>query len=84
VPSTRTSAPSGITRGIVSFRRGADVARHLRTVSEMQHEGLAAISSTVLHGVTVLRMCTIHPGTSESDLELTVSALERAWVRARR
>jgi aromatic-L-amino-acid/L-tryptophan decarboxylase len=68
--------------GIVSFRRGDDAARHLRTVSEMQAEGVAAISSTVLHGVTVLRMCTIHPATSESDLELTVSALERAWVRA--
>jgi aromatic-L-amino-acid/L-tryptophan decarboxylase len=68
--------------GIVSFRRGDDAARHLRTVSEMQAEGVAAISSTVLHGVTVLRMCTINPATSESDLELTVSALERAWVRA--
>ena len=68
--------------GIVSFRRGDDAARHLRTVSEMQAEGVAAISSTVLHGVTVLRMCAIHPATSESDLELTVSALERAWLRA--
>jgi glutamate/tyrosine decarboxylase-like PLP-dependent enzyme len=68
--------------GIVSFRRGADAERHLRTVAEMQAEGVAAVSSTVLHGVTVLRMCTIHPGTSDADLELTVAALERAWERA--
>jgi glutamate/tyrosine decarboxylase-like PLP-dependent enzyme len=68
--------------GIVSFRRGDDAERHLRTVSEMQADGVAAISSTVLHGVTVLRMCTINPGTSEEDLALTVDALERAWSRA--
>jgi aromatic-L-amino-acid decarboxylase len=67
---------------IVSFRRGDEAARHLRTVSEMQAEGVAAVSSSVLHGVTVLRMCTINPSTSESDLELTVAALERAWERA--
>jgi hypothetical protein len=48
----------------------------------MQAEGVAAVSSTVLHGVTVLRMCTINPSTSDSDLELTVTALERAWERA--
>jgi hypothetical protein len=48
----------------------------------MQAEGVAAISSTVLHGVTVLRMCTINPGTSDADLDLTVAALERAWARA--
>ena len=68
--------------GIVSFRRSDDAARHLRTVAEMQADGVAAISSTVLHGVTVLRMCTINPGTSQADLELTVEALERAWTRA--
>jgi glutamate/tyrosine decarboxylase-like PLP-dependent enzyme len=68
--------------GIVSFRRDDDAARHLRTVSEVQADGVAAVSSTVLHGVTVLRMCTIHPDTSEADLEQTVAALERAWSRA--
>jgi aromatic-L-amino-acid/L-tryptophan decarboxylase len=67
---------------IVSFRRDGDAARHLRTVSEMQAEGVAAISSTVLHGVTVLRMCTINPATTHADLEATVAALNRAWERA--
>jgi glutamate/tyrosine decarboxylase-like PLP-dependent enzyme len=68
--------------GIVSFRRGDDAGRHLRTVSEMQAEGVAAVSSTVLHGLTVLRMCTINPQTSTEDLELTVAALVRAWERS--
>jgi glutamate/tyrosine decarboxylase-like PLP-dependent enzyme len=68
--------------GIVSFRRDDDAERHLRTVAEMQAEGVAAISSTVLHGATVLRMCTINPATTEADLEATVSALGRAWERA--
>jgi glutamate/tyrosine decarboxylase-like PLP-dependent enzyme len=68
--------------GIVSFRRGDDAERHGRTVAAMQADGVAAVSSTVLHGVTVLRMCTINPGTTEVDLEATVDALERAWHRA--
>ena len=68
--------------GIVSFRRGDDAERHLRTVTEMQADGVAAISSTLLHGVTVLRMCTINPATTIADLEATVAALERAWTRS--
>jgi aromatic-L-amino-acid/L-tryptophan decarboxylase len=68
--------------GIVSFRRDDDAARHLRAVAEMQAEGVAAVSSTVLHGTTVLRMCTINPATTEADLEATVAALDRAWERA--
>jgi glutamate/tyrosine decarboxylase-like PLP-dependent enzyme len=69
---------------IVSFRRDRDAERHLRTVIEMQSEGVAAISSTVLHGTTVLRMCTINPATTEDDLRATVAALDRAWERAAR
>ena len=76
--------------GIVSFRRdepgmasGEADRRHLRTVAEMQQEGVAALSSTVLHGLTVLRMCTINPATTEADLEMSMSALDRAWTRAR-
>jgi glutamate/tyrosine decarboxylase-like PLP-dependent enzyme len=75
--------------GIVNFRRQdhgagetAAAERHLRTVAEMQSEGVAAVSSTVLRGTTVLRMCTINPSTTHNDLELTVAALERAWQRA--
>jgi hypothetical protein len=35
-------------------------ARLLRTVAAMQEAGVAAVSLTILHRVTVLRMCTIN------------------------
>lgn len=71
---------------IVSFRRhepGLDAAasarRHARVVAELQRDGTAAISSTVLGGETVLRLCTINPRTTSEDLRLTIDALERCW-----
>jgi aromatic-L-amino-acid/L-tryptophan decarboxylase len=73
--------------GIVSFRReapgaaaGDRDARHLAVVARMLADGDAAVSSTVLHGVTVLRMCTINPRTTPADIERTVAALGRAWA----
>lgn len=75
--------------GIVSFRHETDTgspgdadARHLRVVGELQAEGVAAVSSTVLHGSTVLRMCTINPRTTREDIQATVAALDRAWRAA--
>jgi aromatic-L-amino-acid/L-tryptophan decarboxylase len=75
--------------GIVSFAReradapAAELDRlHLRTVAEMQREGTAAISSTVLRGRTVLRMCTINPRGSTADVERAIAALDRAWAAA--
>jgi glutamate/tyrosine decarboxylase-like PLP-dependent enzyme len=72
--------------GIVSFRReargvaAADLdARHLDVVARMLADGDAAVSSTVLYGFTVLRMCTINPRTTPADIERTIAALERAW-----
>ena len=72
--------------GIVSFRReapgvaAADLdARHLEVVARMLADGDAAVSSTVLHGFTVLRMCTINPRTTPADIDRTVAALGRAW-----
>lgn len=72
---------------IVSFRReddsrsGADLdALHLDVVTEMLSGGVAAISSTVLSGEVVLRMCTINPRTTTEDLRRTVAELERAWA----
>jgi aromatic-L-amino-acid/L-tryptophan decarboxylase len=73
--------------GIVSFcRRDPDdspdeaQARLLRVVVAMQAEGVAAVSSTVLHGRTALRMCTINPRTTESDVAAAVDSLGRAWL----
>ena len=72
--------------GIVSFDRDADGAppaaldaMHLGVVSELQAGGVAAVSSTVLRGRVVLRMCTINPRTTTDDLVRTVREVERAW-----
>jgi aromatic-L-amino-acid decarboxylase len=40
-------------------------------------DGFAMISSTVLRGHTVLRLCTINPRTTESDLQETIRRLEQ-------
>jgi aromatic-L-amino-acid decarboxylase len=45
-------------------------------VDEMIADGFAMISSTVLRGQTVLRMCTINPRTTEADVRETVKRLD--------
>ena len=61
--------------GIVCFRyKRADDRKHLELVQRQLADGFALITSTVLHGRTVLRTCTINPRTQESDIE---AALER-------
>src|ERR1700730_8229764 len=46
--------------------------------SRMQQEAFALVLSTELRGRTVLRLCTINPRTTETDIEQTVAALTRA------
>ena len=63
--------------GIVCFRfEGADDAAHLGLVQSILKDGFALITSTVLRGRTVLRMCTINPRTSEADIEDTLDRLD--------
>ncbi|TEU16247.1 MAG: aminotransferase class V-fold PLP-dependent enzyme [Anaerolineales bacterium] len=45
-------------------------------VEEMIADGFAMISSTVLRGQTVLRMCTINPRTTEADVRETINRLD--------
>jgi aromatic-L-amino-acid decarboxylase len=45
-------------------------------VDEMIADGFAMISSTVLRGQTVLRMCTINPRTTEADVRETIKRLD--------
>jgi len=55
----------------------AEISTHNRVLVErMIANGYALLSSTDLHGRTVLRMCTINPRTTEADLESTVHRLE--------
>jgi glutamate/tyrosine decarboxylase-like PLP-dependent enzyme len=54
-------------------------------VSDMIADGTAMISSTVLRGRTVLRMCTMNPRATDEDIELTIGRLaELADQRLRR
>jgi len=39
-------------------------------------DGFAMVSSTVLRGQTVLRMCTINPRTIEADVRETIKRLD--------
>lgn len=63
--------------GIVTFaRRGADEGFYARMHDAMLRDGFALATSTVLHGRTVLRLCTINPRTTEQDIERTVEWLD--------
>lgn len=70
------------TLGIVTFRyvrEGLDADTvdrlHGELVNAMVADGLAAVSSTVLHGRTVMRMCPINPRTTRGDLEATTNRM---------
>jgi len=43
----------------------------------MIEDGFAMVSSTILKGQTVLRMCTINPRTTESDIQVTIQRLDK-------
>ena len=45
-------------------------------VEGMIADGFAMVSSTVLRGQTVLRMCTINPRTTEADVRETIKRLD--------
>lgn len=70
--------------GIVTFRYRPDGRSNeaiddlnTRLITALHDTGFAMISSTVLQGRTVLRMCTINPRTTETDLAETIALLER-------
>jgi aromatic-L-amino-acid decarboxylase len=67
--------------GTVAFRYvpqcGDANALQTRLVEAMLGDGFALVTSTVLRGVTALRMCTINPRTSDRDIDDTLSRLDR-------
>jgi glutamate/tyrosine decarboxylase-like PLP-dependent enzyme len=70
--------------GVVTFRctppeLGEEEMDRLQTrlVEAMKANGFAMVSSTVLRGRTVLRLCTINPRTSEADICETLAKLGR-------
>ena len=77
--------------GIVTFRyvpEGMTMEKldqlNRQLVEEMIADGFAMISSTVLRGETVLRMCTINPRTTEADIRETIERLNSAGERLRK
>ncbi|HZS76979.1 MAG TPA: aminotransferase class V-fold PLP-dependent enzyme [Ktedonobacteraceae bacterium] len=70
--------------GIVTFRyvvpgyndAALDSLNHL-LLERMMVDGFAMLSSTVLRGKTVLRLCTINPRAREADIQETLARLER-------
>jgi aromatic-L-amino-acid decarboxylase len=64
--------------GIVTFRRRGAPADYYETLHDaMLADGFAFLSTTVLGGETVLRMCTINPRTSDADVTDTLEWLAR-------
>lgn len=50
-------------------------------VEEMIRDQYAILSSTVLHGKTVLRMCTINPRTTKEDIQNTIIKLNEVALK---
>jgi glutamate/tyrosine decarboxylase-like PLP-dependent enzyme len=70
--------------GVVTFRRapaGVEPAAADRLVEHLVQavigDGFAMLSSTALRGRPVLRLCTINPRTTATDLEATIERLEQ-------
>ncbi len=64
------------TLGIVTFAlRGADAATHEAAVKRLSAGGFATLSTTVLSGRSVLRLCTLNPLTTVDDLAGTLDRL---------
>ena len=62
---------------VICFRyRGADDRFHLELVQRIIADGFALITSTVLRGETMLRMCPINPRTTENDIVETLRRLD--------
>jgi hypothetical protein len=67
---------------VVCFRySAADDAAHLRLVQAIIDDGFAMITSTVLRGRTVLRVCTINPRTTDSDIAAALERLDMLTMR---
>jgi glutamate/tyrosine decarboxylase-like PLP-dependent enzyme len=62
--------------GIINFvAPSASAAAHSAAATRITESGYAAVSTTVLKGQTVLRLCIINPRTTTADLDGTISRL---------
>ena len=66
--------------GIVTFRRlGADERFYPELHEAMLRDGFALATTTMLNGRTVLRLCTINPRTTESEIEQTLDWIDQLF-----
>ena len=73
-PSLEIITPAQL--GIITFAaRGRSDRDHSRAAARLTADGYAAVTSTVLSGRTVLRLCVINPSTTTADLDGTISRL---------
>jgi len=62
--------------GVVTFAvDGASHAEHLAIGRALEAEGTAALTTTTLHGTSVMRLCTINPRATESDIDAVLEAI---------
>ena len=74
--------------GIINFRYVAEnkTERELNEINriiakEITESGFAEIFTTELRGKKVLRMCTIHPETTEKDISDTIEKMKKIGER---
>src|SRR6185437_11116793 len=76
-PSWEVVTPAQL--GIVTFaRRDWSGEEHSTRAADLAADGFAAVTSTVLRDRPVLRLCTINPLTTETDIEQTLWRLAGA------
>ena len=69
----RLSVTTPAQLGIVTFQvNGLDDAGHVAVAAAVTAGGYAALTSTVLSGRAVLRLCTINPRTTHDDIRTTL------------
>lgn len=70
--------------GVVTFAvRGLDGPAHAEVAARITEDGFAAMTSTVLRGRRVLRLCTINPRTTTADLDATLDLVVRTAAALR-
>ncbi len=64
--------------GIICFAlKGATPGEHAARTEAVSRSGFACVTSTLLRGRSVLRLCTINPLTKREDIETTIEMLAR-------
>jgi aromatic-L-amino-acid decarboxylase len=68
---------------IVCFRYGNDDHRQAAIAARIASAGYAMVTTTILNGRTVLRLCTINPRTTESDIKNTLDLIVKTGTRVK-